>query len=140
MCVNFALYPLLQTSFPLRKTEEGSEQIEKYLCQLRWSWFLRSPHALLKQMHSFDKIVFFHVAILYHFDLIDRSMHLYHNDLKLHLHYFCTVIPLGCVFCLIFTVKQWNFCVQKTRFIDSFTEDSVFRDRFQRFSDDLGEH
>lgn len=99
------------------RVEEGSEQVEKYFCQLRWSWFLRSLHALLKQMHSFDKIVFFHVAILYHFDLVDRSTHLYHNDLKLHLDYFCTALSTSRVWFLfnfIFTVKLCNFCVQKT--------------------------
>lgn len=108
---------LFQTIFTLRKTEEGSEQAEKYFCQLWWSWSLRSLHTLLKQMHNIDKIVFFQVAILDYFDLVDRSKQLYHNDLELHLHYFCTALSTSRVWFLfnfIFTVKLCNFCVQKT--------------------------
>lgn len=101
-CVSiFLCIPPSKPFFPLRKTKEIIEQVEEDFCQLRLSWFFRSLHALLKQKHSFDKIVFFHVAFLYHFYLVGRSMHLYHNDLKLHLHYFCTALNTSRV-CFLF--------------------------------------
>lgn len=122
MCVNFSLYPLLQTFFPLRKTEENTEQVEEYFCQLRWSWVFRSLHALLKQMQFWQDSIFscsFFVSLSFSRQKV--SMLLYHNDLKLHLHYFCTPLSTSgmCfLFDFIFTVKQCNFCVHKTWFIE----------------------
>lgn len=137
----FPLYPLLQVFFPLVKAGWHMEQVVDYFCQLRWSWFFRSLHALLKQMQIFWEDTIFYVAFLYHCYLVGRNMYLYHNDLKLHLQYFCTPLSISRVcfsFNFIFIVKHWNFCVHKTWSIEYRTVSLGVR--FQRFSDSLGEH